>query len=257
VALEHQLVARSKTHGDWRNWFLKEDVEYFEKFFGWYINEFHYPTDWDLACPSELDSERLSRYAMRLAWARGDLEPIRFLWESFPDDEDFLYRFMEGNDLYLPHIRATEESAELVMGALILDPHIENHQGQVVNILTREESYHFVYRVRFIRGARSVGFWMGLGSRNKGTILGNGAQLHGLEQDEVAAGEVFTVRFPFVCGGLEPDIYFLDAGVTTHRSMFEMEYMHRRQKCSVFAVSQKKLRESWLKKPEINKEEEM
>jgi hypothetical protein len=251
IALEHQLVARSKSYGDWRNWYLQEDVECFEKSFTWYINEFQYPTDWDLASPSVLDPERLSRYAMRLAWARGDLDSIRFLWESFPDDEDFLWRFLGGNDVYLPYIRATEESAALPLGAVIMDPHIENQQGQMVNILKREESYYFAYRVRMLRDERNVGFWMGLGSRKKGTILGNGTQMHGLEQAETVAGQVFSLKFPFTCGGLEPDIYFLDAGVTTHRNLFEMEYLHRRLKCVVFAIIQKKLRESWLVKPEI------
>jgi len=117
--------------------------------------------------------------------------------------------------------------------------------------LQREQQYSFVYEVKFLRGVEGVGFWMGLGSVKRGTILGNGTPLYGQVFDRFNAGDEVIVRFNIACATIDPDIYFLDAGVTVNRNPFEVEYLHRLLKCLVFCVNQKSLRTGWLNKPEV------
>ena len=46
VRLEPDHVTRTKGHGDWRNWFLEEDVEYFRPIVNSYMERFGYSADW-------------------------------------------------------------------------------------------------------------------------------------------------------------------------------------------------------------------
>ncbi len=42
-------VERTKSSGDWKNWFLENDVEYFRLLLGDYMRRYGYPEDWDLS----------------------------------------------------------------------------------------------------------------------------------------------------------------------------------------------------------------
>lgn len=251
IPLEHKVVTRSKASGDWKNWYRPEDEDWCKRLFGTYVGKFGYADEWDLPKVTQLDAERASRYAMRVAWAKGSLAPVRFLWESFSPDKQVLDNLLLGKEAYLPYLYATEKMEVPSTGAVILNPRIENLDGQVVNVLQREQQYFFVYEVKFVRGVENVGFWMGLGSVERGTILGNGTPLHGQVFDRFNPGDKVTVRFNIACAAIDPDIYFLDAVVTVNRSPFEVEYLHRLLKCCVFCVNQRKLRDSWLQRPEL------
>ena len=49
VPAEFGFVARTKKSGDWRNWFLDEDVDYFRPHLKPYMDKYDYPDDWALS----------------------------------------------------------------------------------------------------------------------------------------------------------------------------------------------------------------
>lgn len=70
---EHKHVARTKTHGDWRNWFLKEDIEYFRPLFDPYLKHYGYSTEWRLNDVQAIRPERASQYVERTVAMRKGL----------------------------------------------------------------------------------------------------------------------------------------------------------------------------------------
>ncbi len=61
-----KFVARTRKSGDWRNWFLEEDVEYFRPYFRPYMEKYGYPDDWELPVAPVLDPEKGSGYVAML-----------------------------------------------------------------------------------------------------------------------------------------------------------------------------------------------
>ena len=60
---EHNAhVVRSATHGDWRNWFLASDVEFFRPRLTGYMDAFGYDDEWTLAAAPSIPSETASGY---------------------------------------------------------------------------------------------------------------------------------------------------------------------------------------------------
>jgi hypothetical protein len=57
-------VIRSATHGDWRNWFVDEDVEFFRPMFKRYMDTFHYDDEWKLNETPEIPHETASGYIL-------------------------------------------------------------------------------------------------------------------------------------------------------------------------------------------------
>jgi hypothetical protein len=55
-------VVRSATHGDWRNWFLPSDVEFFRPMMREYMDRFAYDDDWSLAPSPVVPSATGSEY---------------------------------------------------------------------------------------------------------------------------------------------------------------------------------------------------
>ena len=111
---------------------------------------------------------------------------------------------------------------------------MERADGTRVNLLKRGRTYAYRYDVAFGSAARRVRFGM-LVKTVGGFELG-GAVSHTLEQriEDVPAGSVVTVRFEFPCG-LQPGIYFLNAGVTADVEGSET-FLHRIVDAAMFRV---------------------
>jgi hypothetical protein len=68
LAGEDRVKARTKSYGDWRNWFLAEDVVLFEPIFSDYMGLVGYDaTDWALPDDPRIDPALASRYMRRIA----------------------------------------------------------------------------------------------------------------------------------------------------------------------------------------------
>jgi hypothetical protein len=61
-----QRVVRTKGAGDWRNWFLERDVEFFRPLFTGFMEEFGYPPDWSLPDSRVIAAEHASAYVCNL-----------------------------------------------------------------------------------------------------------------------------------------------------------------------------------------------
>ena len=66
VDIAYRRVARSKTYGDWRNWFLPEDVRYFRPRVEEYMAEYGYGDDWTLPENPQVSAASASGFLMRL-----------------------------------------------------------------------------------------------------------------------------------------------------------------------------------------------
>jgi hypothetical protein len=66
VPQKFQRVGRSKSYGNWRQWFTNEDVDYFRPMMKCYLDTFNYPDDWETDDKPGLDPEIGSLYIERI-----------------------------------------------------------------------------------------------------------------------------------------------------------------------------------------------
>jgi hypothetical protein len=57
-------VVRSATHGEWRNWFVDRDVDFFRPLFKTYMDAFGYDDDWTLAPDPVIPPETATGYVL-------------------------------------------------------------------------------------------------------------------------------------------------------------------------------------------------
>ena len=70
----HDHVPRTKSSGDWKNWFLEEDIEYFRPTFQLYMDYYGYADDWEMHSIRVIRPEHCSQFVERAAqklWAMG------------------------------------------------------------------------------------------------------------------------------------------------------------------------------------------
>jgi glycosyltransferase involved in cell wall biosynthesis len=74
VDAAHERVARTKGQGDWKNWFLPQDVGFFRPLFAAYIQRFDYDADWEPAKKPAIPAAHASQYAQRIMRQRSHEE---------------------------------------------------------------------------------------------------------------------------------------------------------------------------------------
>jgi len=227
VAPQHARVARSKGYGEWRNWFLPADVDYFRPRFAEFMEEFAYADEWSLAEQPAILAKNASGYLRRLADERGHFGMLEYDDHSFPAGLSPLADpSVEQRDYLIPHLRCREVENYPSQGAEILDPHVETVDGQRVNVLTYGQRYMYCYEVQFKATLNDVSFWCLFRNRAGDEVEGNGTAYQGETFPAVAAGARLRVEFNFVCA-LKPDVYFLNAGVTTSQDGVPVCMVHR------------------------------
>ena len=75
VPVELERVARTKASGDWRNWLMPADVDFFRPFFTPYLTHNGYTGDWTLPDRPSILPEHGSAYVLRLVGERRRLTP--------------------------------------------------------------------------------------------------------------------------------------------------------------------------------------
>lgn len=64
---EYSRVTRTRTAGDWRNWFTESDIEYFRAELHHYMIRYGYDTNWIPESNPRIAPEHASQYLLRLA----------------------------------------------------------------------------------------------------------------------------------------------------------------------------------------------
>jgi hypothetical protein len=224
---QYRRVARSKAHGDWRNWFLPEDVEFFRPRLDEYLLEMGYQDDWELPAKPEVTPQRASGYLMRLAADRGKFQAIEYDVDSFaPENNPIVDPSLDRRSYEIPRIRAQKATVSPAHGAHIVDPRIETPDGRRVNVLVRGEPYVYRYRVEFTEDTPGVSCGMAISDLHGDTVGVNAAFHHHEVVEKVAKGAVLQAAFDFQCR-LRPGVYFLNAGVTTTTDGVAMSFVHR------------------------------
>lgn len=70
VGEENSHVPRTKGYGDWRNWFLPEDVDFFKPLFAEYMERYGYADDWSLGDKRTISSKHCTGYIKRTVGLR-------------------------------------------------------------------------------------------------------------------------------------------------------------------------------------------
>lgn len=70
VAKEHDHVTRTKSYGNWKDWFLDEDISCFKPLFEEYIRRHGYSTEWQLNDNPVVRKEHCSQYVERVVGKR-------------------------------------------------------------------------------------------------------------------------------------------------------------------------------------------
>ncbi len=65
VAKVHDHVIRTRSHGNWRQWFCEEDVAFFRPIFRSYMERHGYEDDWELDSDPSIPEEFCSQYVER------------------------------------------------------------------------------------------------------------------------------------------------------------------------------------------------
>jgi hypothetical protein len=70
VAPEHDHVPRTRGYGNWRDWFVEEDVDRFRPLFQPYLERHGYPPEWRLAASPVVRPEHCTQYVARVVAKR-------------------------------------------------------------------------------------------------------------------------------------------------------------------------------------------
>lgn len=70
VGEENSHVPRTRGYGDWKNWFLSEDVEFFKPLFTEYMVRYGYADDWIMCEKPEISREHCTGYITRTVGLR-------------------------------------------------------------------------------------------------------------------------------------------------------------------------------------------
>jgi hypothetical protein len=83
VPSAYSHVPRTRSYGNWHDWFTPADVEMFRPIFEPYIRFYDYSTDWSLAKSPEIRSDFCSGYVERVVRLRREREGLG-TWRRYP-----------------------------------------------------------------------------------------------------------------------------------------------------------------------------
>lgn len=99
-------------------------------------------------------------------------------------------------------------------GAIITDMSMKTIDGKKVNVLSRNNSYIFSYRVTFMKDCKNVKFGMFIKTKEGVKLGGKGIKLVDKNIFEIKKGAVYNVTWEFK-NILSAGYYFLNCGVTS------------------------------------------
>lgn len=76
------IVVRTKASGDWRNWFTKEDVDYYLPIMESFLRKFNYPGEWRIAPDPKIDAEDCTNYIIKTVEKVKKVNAVMFDAES-------------------------------------------------------------------------------------------------------------------------------------------------------------------------------
>ena len=65
VDKRHDFIVRTKSYGDWKNWFVKEDIDFFKPVFADYMYKYGYSDEWSINSPQGIDPEHCTEYVKK------------------------------------------------------------------------------------------------------------------------------------------------------------------------------------------------
>ena len=72
-----ERVVRTKGYGDWKHWFLRDDVEFFKPVFSPYMARYRYKKDWEIAKEPKIFPLHASEYVRRILAERREEAVVR------------------------------------------------------------------------------------------------------------------------------------------------------------------------------------
>jgi hypothetical protein len=203
-------VERTMGYGDWKNWFLAEDVDFFRPRLRKYMDELGLPDDWDVPQRPVLRRENGSEYVMKLARQAGIMDSIRLGEDAF---EPALELSLGGDPKQsmeaIPGLRPAGRTEGPVPDAVLGEPRLVAPGGETVNLLRRGGRYDCVFSVKAPASAGPMYFRVSF--RRREVRLGMTLETPPVEWADGPAGTGGSqdISLAFICA-LSPGVYLVD-----------------------------------------------
>ncbi len=225
VAPEYGRVARTKSYGDWRNWFTPEDVAFLRPKlaeFGDLLRD-----DWELPAEPRISVASSTSYVERLARDRGCFTRFQYDPELIPATARLLGHPRGGRQpCYLEGLRPPSTEVHPIRGAEIHDPHFETPDGRRVNVLIQGQHYVGTYRASLAARTSDLSFWMWIVDASGQVVRRMGTALDGIDLGSLDVPGDVRVEFEFACN-LAPEVYFVQVAATSGNEEAPVEFLHR------------------------------
>ncbi len=236
---KYERVRRTKSYGDWRNWFLPEDVDFFRPKLLEFFKRFSIPDDWDLPTKPTISPTNGTEYIEGLVKKAGVYKNLDTS-QGFPAvmHTSLQTGHSDENRDFVPDLKSARIERFKTNGAMIRSLRLETTGGEEVNVLTQGQDYSIAYEVEFLKNHGTVEFQVLV--RPQGA---RGRMIHGITPEEhpcgsVEAGLKIQIILPFTCR-LNPGLYYLGAMVTA-RDDSGFKVLHYVEDESLFVVKQSK-----------------
>lgn len=80
---QYKHVVRTRSYGDWRNWYTEEDIEFFKPIFRDYMDKFGYENEWELNEEQVIKSEFCSEYVKKTVQIRKEKDRQQEISKSY------------------------------------------------------------------------------------------------------------------------------------------------------------------------------
>ena len=229
-----ERVARTKGAGDWKNWFLPEDVDFFRPRLREYMEELGLAEDWDLPPSPELKPENGSEYVMKLARRTRLLDSIRLDEAAFKPALELMLKGDQPQDLTsIQGLRSSRRSAWAPGEPVISELRLVEPGGEAANLLRRGEQYALVFTVKAPPFAGSLHFRITF--RRREVRLGMTLETKPVHVTSVGTGRILEISQPFICS-LGPGVYLVDITAAENTGT-GLKVWHHVEREAVFVVS--------------------
>jgi hypothetical protein len=204
----YRRVSRTRGSGDWRNWFLDDDVAYFEPRLKSYLREFGYSDDWSLPEKPTLERSHAAGYVVNLVRGKGTFADLDFQTDAF---SGLTMDSLRKAPVCIPGLKPVTRLPIMSVGAEIENIRLEARDGLRVHFIVPGQAYVLAFDIVLKQTIRRLEYLEYLVTiRPKGAL--KGALCRAAPEHEniglLETGTILAIQIPFTFD-LPPNVYFI------------------------------------------------